>query len=239
MPPAPSDAPSRRPAPEPPVFPRGSGELGTAIAHYYRGELARMTSWRDRLDRTTNWAIAGSAAMLSVALSNADSHHGVLLAGMALVALLLTIESRRYRFFHSYRNRVRLIERNYFAEVFSRREPADPTPWMRQLADDLRAPVFSISLVDAMTNRLRRNYAWLFVLLLCAWILKITTRHLQPRGSVEAMRPTRWLIENASLGVLPGWFVVAAVAVFYVAIVALLVRSRPDAGELCYGEVHV
>ena len=24
------------------------------LAHYYRGEMARMISWRDRIDRTTN-----------------------------------------------------------------------------------------------------------------------------------------------------------------------------------------
>ena len=67
-----------------PIFPIGSTEFGTAMAHYYRGEVGRMTSWRDRLDRTTNWAIAGSAAMLSVALSNTGAHHGVLLFAMGL-----------------------------------------------------------------------------------------------------------------------------------------------------------
>src|SRR5437870_213783 len=83
---------------QPPVFPTTSVEFVNALAHYYRGELSRMISWRDRLDRTTNWAIAASAAMLSVSLSTAESHHGVLLFAMVLVFLLLGIESRRYRF---------------------------------------------------------------------------------------------------------------------------------------------
>ena len=39
------------------------------MVHYYRAEVARMSSWRDRLDRTSNWAITVVAALLSVSLS--------------------------------------------------------------------------------------------------------------------------------------------------------------------------
>jgi len=35
------------------------------IAHFHRAEIARMAGWRDRIDRTTNWAITLVAAMLS------------------------------------------------------------------------------------------------------------------------------------------------------------------------------
>lgn len=102
-----------RPEPQvrtaPPIFPTNSVEFVNALSHYYRGEMSRMMSWRDRLDRTTNWAIGAVAAMLSVSLSSPEAHHGVLLFAMVLVFLLLAIESRRYRFFHVYRSRVRLI----------------------------------------------------------------------------------------------------------------------------------
>jgi hypothetical protein len=47
------------------AFPAISTEAITVLVHYYRGELTRMISWRDRLDRTTNWAIGALAAMLS------------------------------------------------------------------------------------------------------------------------------------------------------------------------------
>ena len=33
-----------------------------------------MAGWRDRIDRTTNWAITGVAAMLSLSLSTPSSH---------------------------------------------------------------------------------------------------------------------------------------------------------------------
>ena len=42
-----------------PGFPTTSTEFITLIAHYYRAEIARMAGWRDRIDRTSNWAIYG------------------------------------------------------------------------------------------------------------------------------------------------------------------------------------
>src|SRR2546423_1321701 len=91
----------------------------TVLVHYYRGELSRMISWRDRLDRTTNWAIGALAAMLSISLASQQAHHSVLLFAMLLIYVLLVIEARRYRFFHVYRARVRLLEREYFARLFA------------------------------------------------------------------------------------------------------------------------
>src|ERR1044071_2015954 len=140
--------------PSAPIFPTNSIEFVNALAHYYRAEIARMMSWRDRLDRTTNWAITGVGAMLSVSLSSPDTHHGVLLFAMVLIFLLLSIESRRYRFFHVYRSRVRLIERNYYARIISQADVADPSPWMKQLAEDLLSPRFSMPPTEAMARRL-------------------------------------------------------------------------------------
>src|SRR5262249_59304533 len=97
------------------IIPRTSSEYVTLIAHYHRAEMGRMSGWRDRIDRTTNWAITVAGAMLSVSLSTPASHHGVLLFAMVLVLLLLVIESRRYRFFDVYRARVRRLERQYYA----------------------------------------------------------------------------------------------------------------------------
>src|SRR5262245_9105635 len=102
-----------------PGIPQTSSEYITLIAHCYRAEMARMSGWRDRIDRTTNWAITVAGAMLSVSLSTPTAHHGVLLFAMILVLFFLVIEARRYRFFDVYRARVRLLERQYFARVFA------------------------------------------------------------------------------------------------------------------------
>jgi uncharacterized membrane protein len=222
----------------PPIFPTNSVEFVNSLAHYYRGELSRMMSWRDRLDRTTNWAITGVGAMLSVSLSSSQSHHGVLLFAIVLVFMLLSIESRRYRFFHVYRTRVRLIERNYYARIFSPRDTIDPVHWMNQLGDDLRLPSFKMTQNQAMARRLRRNYSWLFLILLLAWILKTTTSILQP-GSNQIIHSAGELLNNASLGYIPGWLVLISVLCFYGWLLYVMVKHRETTGELAYGEVHV
>ncbi|HXG64798.1 MAG TPA: DUF2270 domain-containing protein [Blastocatellia bacterium] len=223
-----------------PIFPTNSVEFVNALAHYYRGELSRMMSWRDRLDRTTNWAIGAAAAMLSVSLSSQTAHHGVILFAMLLVFLLLCIESRRYRFFHVYRSRVRLIERNYYTRIFSPREMVDPSHWMTQLGDDLRLPQFSMSMGQAMARRLRRNYFWLFLILLLAWVLKTTTSVLQyDVGQAQFIHSPIELIQNAAIGYIPGWLIVLGIIVFYGWLGYLMYMYRESTGELAYGEVHV
>jgi uncharacterized membrane protein len=223
-----------------PIFPTSPTEFVNALSHYYRGELARMISWRDRLDRTTNWAITGVGAMLSVSLSSPDTHHGVLLFAMVLIFLLLSIESRRYRFFHVYRSRVRLIERNYYARIFSPREHIDPAHWMNQLSEDLRLPRFSITQSQAMARRLRRNYFWLFLILLLAWLLKTTTTVLQPKiFSGQFVQTANQLLFNAAIGSVPGLVVVSGILGFYGYLLYIMIKHRESAGELAYGEVHV
>jgi len=226
--------------PGPPIFPTNSVEFVNALSHYYRAEIARMMSWRDRLDRTTNWAITGVGAMLSLSLSSSTAHHGVLLFAMLLIFLLLFIESRRYRFFHVYRSRVRLIERNYYGRIFSPRDLVEPAHWMNQLGEDLRLPRFTITTVQAMARRLRRNYIWLFLILLLAWLLKTTTRVLQAEsGRPELVHSTGELLKNASIGYVPGWTVVLLITGFYSWMIYIMYKHREAAGELAYGEVHV
>ena len=88
----------RDPVATPPAglfFPETRTEFVNLMAHYYRGEMGRMTSWRDRVDRTSNWAITVTAAMLSVSLTTPTAHHGVLLFAAVLVLLLFAIWSSR------------------------------------------------------------------------------------------------------------------------------------------------
>src|SRR6056300_1412727 len=150
-------------------FPVQAKDDITTLAHYYRGEMARMMSWRDRLDRTTNWAIGAVTAMLSITLATASAHHSVLIFSMVLVFLLLQIESRRYRFFHLFRTRVRLLERNYYSPFFEPERQATSLDWATELAETLRHPKFTISRRQAMARRLSRNDCWIFLVLLGAW----------------------------------------------------------------------
>lgn len=177
--------------------------------------------------------------MLSISLSSPQSHHGVLLFTMLLIFLLLFIESRRYRFFHVYRSRVRLIERNYYVRLFSPRDLVDPAHWMSQLGEDLRLPRFTITITQAMARRLRRNYIWLFLILLLAWLLKTTTGVLQPSGPAQIVHSTGELFRNAAIGYVPGWAILTLVLSFHGWMVFLMIKHREAGGELAYGEVHV
>jgi uncharacterized membrane protein len=234
-----SPKPERRPSITAPVFPGTSTEFITVIAHYHRAEIARMAGWRDRIDRTTNWAITVVAAMLSVSLSTPNAHHGVLLFAMVLVLLLLVIEARRYRFFDVYRNRVRRMERNYFAQIFAP-EPDTTDDWIRSLGADLRKPLFLTSHSQALSRRMRRNYCWLFLILLCAWLVKTTFIRMQESAAEARLVQSfdEW-IRNAAIGPVPGWLVIAGVMTFYAWILYTSLRRPKGEGELAFGNVHV
>ena len=156
------------------MVPRTRAEFVAVMAHFHRAEIARMAGWRDRIDRTTNWAITAVAAMLSLSLSSPASHHGVLLFSMLVVLLLLVIEARRYRFFDVYRSRVRRMERNYYAQIFDPAEPID-VEWAKRLGQDLRAPLFLISLRAAMSRRFTPQLLLDFFYFVVAWVVKISS----------------------------------------------------------------
>ena len=222
-----------------PPIPTTRNEYITILAHYHRAEIARMAGWRDRIDRTTNWAITVVAAMLSLTFSTPTAHHSVLLFGMMLMFLLVSIESRRYRFFDVYRRRVRAMERNYYAQVFN--PTVDVAPhWARALGDDLQRPTFLISQHQAMARRLKRNYIWMFLLLLLAWFMKISTGSAQAIGSsAEQPGVLRHWYSGADLGLVPGFVVILVVVGFYAWLLhAAFIHYRGRA-DLDDGVVHV
>ena len=230
----------------PPIKPESQGshlpsnrsEMVTVIAHYYRGELGRMAGWRDRIDRTSNWAITVVAAMLSLSLSTPTAHHSVVLFAMLLITLLLMIEARRYRFFDVYRDRVRLLERNYFAKAINSGGESDDS-WTVRLAADLQSPRFNISMLAAMTRRLRRNYIWMYLILLLAWLLKISTPLLQPEGVHLGWRePFANMLSSAGAGPVPGWCVALVVTLLYIWL-GWMVLQADNGDDHTAGEVHV
>jgi uncharacterized membrane protein len=203
------------------------------MVHYYRAEVARMSSWRDRLDRTSNWAITVVAALLSVSLSTPTAHQGVLLFAMLLISLLLYVEARRYRFYDVYRMRVRQFERHYFAPTFSA-SAADPgrAPWLDALSEDLRHPHFRVDLTTALTRRLRRNYIWMYGILLLAWVLKITSPKLAADGApTDTASSMQAVVDNAALGPLPGWIVIVLIAALHIALLVVALRGHRRADD--------
>ena len=224
------------PAPVGAPLPNTTTEAVTLLAHYYRGELVRMISWRDRLDRTTNWAIGALAAMLSISLATEQAHHSVLLFAMLLIHVMLVIEARRYRFYHVYRARVRIFESRYIAEALEFDEN-NKRVGLADLSEGLRVPRFTISMTEAMSRRLRRNYCWIFLVVLLAWLVK-TTSHFSD-GRARLVHSVQEFLENTSIAGIPGAAVLLGVAALYAWLAFVTLRYKLDEDDLGPGNVHV
>jgi uncharacterized membrane protein len=220
--------------------PSSNGEYITLLAHYYRGELARMAGWRTRIDLTSNWAITVAGAMLSISLSTPTAHHGVVLLAMLLVTLLWTIEARRYRFFDVYRSRIRGLERHLFAQTFAP-DPEENSEWLRQLAADLRKPSFHLTRQQALSRRLRRNYGWMYLVLLLAWLLKTCSSDRSQDGPSQLVSSVPEWVAHCQLAILPGPVVIVVIAAFYGWLLFIGLRFWfQDLGDRReYGEVYV
>jgi len=200
------------------------------MGHTYRGELGRMTSWRTRIDRTTNWAVVVTATLLTWAFSADSRPHYILLIGMAMVVIFLWIEVRRYRVYDIWRSRVRLLEENVFANALDP-EGAAQSNWRELLSEDFREPTIKISAFEATSRRLRRVYFPLLSVLVAAWVVRLTVF-----GEFTSV------VAAAAVGAIPGVAVLLGVGVFYGSIVVLSfwpsgrqakgeLQSEPDAEE--------
>lgn len=206
---------------------RENDSIGTRIAEdlsaytalttdFYRGEIDRMSTWRSRLDQTTNWAVVLVAAILTWAFSSAENPHYVILIGIFGTVAFLVMEATRYREYDIWRERVRTLQVDLFADVYA----SDPTPdtdWQTRLSEELRDPAFEISFLQALSHRLRRSYLALLLILLLAWLTRITV--------FEPSEPWR---QTASIFVIPGDVVVGVVAAFYVIAVGITVWSARE-----------
>jgi uncharacterized membrane protein len=186
------------------------------MGHAYRGELGRTTSWRTRIDRTTNWAVVLTATLLTWAFSADTRPHYVLLVGMVMVTVFLGIEARRYRTYDIWRSRVRLLEENVFANALDP-EGVEQSNWRELLSKDLREPAIKTPAVEAVSRRLRRVYFPLLSVLVGAWLVRLT---------VFTTAATDF-VETAAIGGVPGVVTLAIVGVFYASVVGLALWPRP------------
>ena len=203
-------------------------EFNTAMIHFYRGEVQRSNTWRNRLDTTTNWAVITAGATLSFVFSSNTNPHFVIPINSILVAIFLLMEARRYRYYEIWSSRVRILETGYFANILMpENRPADEA-WAEHLAADLTTPHFTITEWEAVGRRLRRNYLWIFALLALSWNLKV---YLHPLPA----RDFNTFIDRAQVGVVPGWIVFVVGIVFNARVLGFAIgtlRLREATGEV-------
>src|SRR6185295_1113613 len=228
--PAPEAAPAERVVQTPAAHMRrmATSEFNTAMIHFYRGEVQRSNTWRNRLDTTTNWAVLTAGATLSFVFSSPSNPHFVIPINSILVAIFLLMEARRYRYYEIWSSRVRVLETGYFAHLLAPNVAPTDDAWAEHLAADLTTPHFTITEWEAVGRRLRRNYLWIFALLAASWNLKVYLSPL-PARDFDAF------IERAAVGFIPGWVVFVVGVVFNAAILIFAigtVRLREATGEV-------
>jgi len=192
-----------------------TSEFVTAMVHLFRAEIQRANVWRQRLDTTTNWAVVATGATLSIAFSQADIHHGIIILNTLLVLWFLFIEARRYRYYELWSYRVRLMETDFYAPMLV--PPFHPSPeWAESLAENLLTPSFPISMWEAFGRRLRRNYFWIFLILYASWVAKIWLFPI-PAGTLAEF------IQRSAIGPIAGEIMIVLGFSFYtlLALIAL------------------
>ncbi len=144
-----------------------------AMSHFYRGELGRIMIWRQRLDVTTTWAITTTTTIIGAAFSFRDIPHIIFFFNLALVWTMLWIEARRYRFYDAFRGRVRMLESHFLVPIVSQNPRILDGEWRRLVCEDLILPSFKISKLEALGRRMKRNYVFIFTIIMIAWTVKI------------------------------------------------------------------
>ncbi|MBI3951549.1 MAG: DUF2270 domain-containing protein [Acidobacteria bacterium] len=198
------------------------------LAHLYRGEMYRSKVWRTRLDTTTNWAVAVTGIALSLTFTNIENEPLPLVLTGLLVLVFLGIEARRYRYFDIWRTRVRLLEVCFYGSILRGEGVRTDNGWNEVLARDYTNLHFHISFWEAAGRRLRRNYAWILLILGISYIAKIVI-HPTPLRTLDEL----WA--RAAVGPLPGQVVLVFGVLTYTGLFLLGVvtlRQRHAAGRV-------
>ena len=204
-----------------------------AMSHFYRGELGRIMVWRQRLDITTNWAITSSTAIITISFANRDMPHIIFFFNLAIVWGMLWIEARRYRFYDAFRARVRMLEAHFLVPMVMENRQMLQGEWKKLVCEDLILPRFKISKLEAVGRRLKRNYVFIFVLIMVAWITKIFLHAAVP---IEDFWSFYWSLR---VGQIPSWLVAFIFAATFVVVVGLTIWiGKKTTGEISEFGTH-
>ena len=204
-----------------------------AMSHFYRGEMGRIMVWRQRLDVTTNWAITSSTAIITISFSSREVPHIIFFFNLAIVWVMLWIEARRYRFYDAFRARIRMLEAHFLVPMVMENRDLLQGEWKKLVCEDLILPCFKISKLEAIGRRLKRNYVFIFILILVAWITKIflhaPTAMDSPVSFYHALR----------VGHIPSWLVALVFVGTFVSVISITIYvSKKSSGEISEFGTH-
>jgi uncharacterized membrane protein len=204
-----------------------------AMSHFYRGEMGRIMVWRQRLDVTTNWAITSSTAIITIAFSNRDVPHIIFFFNLAIVWALLWIEARRYRFYDAFRARIRMLEAHFLVPMVMENREMLQGEWKKLVCEDLILPCFKITKLEAIGRRLKRNYVFIFILILVAWITKIFLH------APTAMDGLPAFYHALRVGHIPSWLVALVMMGTFVSVIGITIyMGKKTSGEISEFGTH-
>ncbi|MES2569043.1 MAG: DUF2270 domain-containing protein [Verrucomicrobiota bacterium] len=226
-----SDAPSSQPAKP---LSRLESNYVTAMSHFYRGELGRIMAWRARLDNTTNWAITTSSTIFTVAISFERVPHIIFFFNVAIVWVMLWIEARRYRFYDAFRARVRMLEAHFLVPIVAQNTQLLQGDWQKLVCEDLLLPSFKISKFEAVGRRLKRNYGFIFIIILLAWITKIFLHAVTPITDFPSFYNA--LKVGTSI---PSWLVAFVFLTTFISVIGIIIYiGNKSTGEISEFGAH-
>ncbi len=151
--------------------------------------------------------------------------------------MLLWIEARRYRFYDAFRGRVRMLESHFLVPMISQSQQLLDGEWRRLVCEDLILPSFKITAIEAVARRLKRNYVFIFAIILVAWTLKVFIHAKSPIDSIEHF------YNALAVYALPAWIacVVYLGTVFIVGFLVIYVsrRSSEEINEFSGGNASL
>jgi uncharacterized membrane protein len=144
---------------------------------------------------------------LSIAFSSpAASPLPLVLVGV-LIMFFVSIEARRYRYFNVWRARARWMETHLYAPMLRDGDLHMEEGWQNDLARDYWTPHYHISFFTALGRRIRRNYLWILIIQMVAYLGKLAV-HPTAIASIDDL----WA--RATVGPIPGQLMLAAGVVY-------------------------
>jgi uncharacterized membrane protein len=223
-------APAGQSAPPKALF---ASDYVTTMSHFYRGEISRIMAWRARLDATTTWAITTTTTIFTVAFSFRDVPHIIFFFNICIVSIMLWIEARRYRFYDAFRARVRMLEAHFLVPMVAQNTQMLHGEWEKLVCEDLLLPSFKISKLEAVGRRMKRNYIFIYLVILAAWVAKIFMHAQTPIQSASAF------YRALAVHGLPSWSVAILFLVTFCSVMAITFYvARKTTGEVSEFGTH-
>jgi len=105
--------------------------------------------------------------------------------------------------------------------------------WKKLVCEDLILPSFKISKLEAIGRRLKRNYVFIFVLIMVAWVTKIFLHASEPITSSRA------LYHALRVGHIPSWLVAGTFIVTFVSVISITIYvGKKSSGEITEFGAH-